>query len=78
MNSDKLVITFPSTHYALKAEKVLEEAGFTTELIPVPRELSSSCGLALPILEEEEDRAVEILRKNQVQTEGIHLWMGRK
>ncbi|MBU0566452.1 DUF3343 domain-containing protein [bacterium] len=78
MNSDKLVITFPSTHYALKAEKVLEEAGLEIELIPVPRELSSSCGLAIPILEEEEAKAVEILRENQVETEGVHLWMGRK
>ena len=78
MNSDKLVITFPSTHYALKAEKVLEEAGLEIELIPVPRELSSSCGLAIPILEEEEDKAVEILRENRVETEGVHLWMGRK
>lgn len=77
MNSDKLVITFPSTHYALKAEKVLEEAGLEIELIPVPRELSSSCGLAIPILEEEEAKAVEILRENQVETEGVHLWMGR-
>jgi len=77
MNSDKLVITFSSTHYALKAEKVLEEAGLEIELIPVPRELSSSCGLAIPILEEEEDKAVEVLRENQVETEGVHLWMGR-
>jgi len=77
MNSDKLVITFPSTHYALKAEKVLEEAGLEIELIPVPRELSSSCGLAITILEEEEDKAVEILRENRVETEGVHLWMGR-
>lgn len=77
MNSDKLVITFPSTHYALKAEKVLEEAGVAIELIPVPRELSSSCGLALPILEEEEDRVVEILRENRVEIEGVHLWMGQ-
>ena len=77
MNSDKLVITFPSTHYALKAEKVLKGAGLEIEVIPVPRELSSSCGLAIPILEEEEDKALDILRENRVETEGVHLWMGR-
>jgi len=40
------VLTFSSTHAALKAEKRLKEKGMVGELVPVPREISASCGLA--------------------------------
>lgn len=47
MAQDLWVITFPSVHNALRAEKVLKAAGIAVALIPVPRELSGSCeGLA--------------------------------
>ena len=41
------LITFPSTHDAMRAEKMLLQAGFQVTLLPVPREISGDCGLAL-------------------------------
>jgi hypothetical protein len=41
------VVIFNSIHRVLKAEKILKQAGVDFLLIPVPRQLTSDCGLAL-------------------------------
>jgi len=41
------VILFKSVSYALKAEKILKACGFPHKLIPVPKEISSDCGICL-------------------------------
>lgn len=41
------VAIFHSIHKVLKAEKLLKQAGVRFLLIPVPRQLTSDCGLAL-------------------------------
>ncbi|MCG0278199.1 MAG: DUF3343 domain-containing protein [Thermanaeromonas sp.] len=56
------LFTFPSTHQALKAEKVLQAAGLEGRLLPMPREISSLCGLALQVDRAEEDRALALLK----------------
>jgi len=38
--------TFDTTHMALRFEKVCRQAGLAVKIVPVPRELSASCGLA--------------------------------
>lgn len=58
------LFTFPSTYYALRAEKLMQEAGLAARLIPVPRALSSSCGLALEIATADEEAAMVILGAN--------------
>jgi hypothetical protein len=42
-----LVAIFHSIHKVMKAEQILKRAGCDILLIPVPRELSSDCGLAI-------------------------------
>ena len=39
------VFLFPSVSHVLKAEKCLKERGIDHKLIPVPREVSSDCGV---------------------------------
>ncbi len=41
------VAIFHSIHRVMKAEKLLKLAGLDILLIPVPRQLSSDCGLAV-------------------------------
>ncbi|MCX7635246.1 MAG: DUF3343 domain-containing protein [Syntrophales bacterium] len=43
------VLLFPSVSHVLKAEKILKEAGLPFKLVPVPRHLSSDCGVCLRI-----------------------------
>lgn len=41
------VALFHSVSHALRAEKVAKAAGLACKLIPVPRHLSSDCGVCL-------------------------------
>jgi hypothetical protein len=43
----RLIVTFRSSHAALRAERTLMERGACVELIPVPREIASECGFCL-------------------------------
>lgn len=36
-----------SIHHVLKAEKLLLEKGLSHDVVPVPREISGDCGMAL-------------------------------
>ena len=44
---DYTVALFYSTSGAIRGEKLAKEAGLTVKLIPVPRHLSSDCGVCL-------------------------------
>ena len=68
----RCIITFFTVHQALRAEKVLMEAGFAISMIPVPREISSDCGVALAFECEEEEKVKKILESNLVKIESIH------
>lgn len=46
------LLTFESTHQAIHYEKLLKDQ-FAVELIPTPREISASCGLALQFQKED-------------------------
>ena len=59
-----IVFLFPSVSYTLKAEKILKAAGIAHKLIPVPRHISSDCGVCLRIMEEQQDRVATALRNN--------------
>ncbi len=43
------LVTFFSTHHALKAEKILKKELAEIDLIPTPREISSECGFSVLI-----------------------------
>jgi hypothetical protein len=41
------IMLFKSVSYALKAEKILKEGNVPHKLIPVPKQISSDCGVCL-------------------------------
>ncbi len=43
------ILIFNSVHRVMKAEKLLKDANLDSKTIPVPRKLSSDCGLAIKI-----------------------------
>jgi len=67
------VILFSSTYFALRAEKKSKEKGLSVKLIPVPRHLSSDCGVCLRIPWEERETIHSLLEEGNVKVEGIHL-----
>jgi len=57
------VAIFNSVHKVMKAEKLLKLARIEMMLIPVPRELSSDCGLAIRFTEEAELQVFAVLEE---------------
>ncbi len=62
----KYVFLFESVHRVMKAEKLLKGKGIKIDLIPVPREISSDCGVAIELSAESEEKALLILRENRI------------
>lgn len=68
MDEYGVILTF-STGHAIRAENVLSRAGIETKMIPVPRHLSSDCGVALRIRNRDRDSALRTLEERGVQYE---------
>ena len=56
------VFLFPSVSHVLKAEKILKARGTPHKLIPVPRHVSSDCGVCLRVAVEQQELATEALQ----------------
>jgi hypothetical protein len=62
----KLLFLFQSTHSVIKAEKLCLAASIACNAVAVPREISSECGVALEIREEQKEAASALLAKNKI------------
>ena len=72
MSESQGVVLFPSVHFALQAEEVLQGKGFPFRLVPVPRHVSSDCGVCLRISWPDKEEILELLKKAGVKIEGVH------
>jgi hypothetical protein len=70
--SGSAVILFFTSNHAFHAEKLLGKAGILCKLVPVPRHLSSDCGVCARIDRDSMDAARQILESSKVQTQGYH------
>ena len=59
-------------HYVLKGERALKRAGVRFELIPVPREISSDCGMALEFSCQDRNRVEQLLAEEEMTVVGIY------
>lgn len=66
------VILVYSTSFALRAEKLLQKAGVGSKLIPVPRHLSSNCGVCVRIAQANRGAAQQALQRAGMEIEGIY------
>ena len=66
------VIIVYSTSHALRIEKLLQGISIPCKLIPVPRRISSDCGVCLRILRSDIDAASQVIEATSVEIEGIH------
>jgi hypothetical protein len=56
-----VVLLFNSVSHAMMAEKILKKEGVPHKLIPVPRHISSDCGVCLRIESEHEEKVRSLL-----------------
>ena len=62
----KFVVLFGSIHQVLRAEKFLNGKGIKIDLVPVPRELSSDCGVAIEMVLEPKGESLFLFEENQI------------
>lgn len=66
------IFVVPSASHATKGEAALGRAGVACALIPVPRTLSSQCGVCLRVDSSAREVAAEVLVAAQVRLDAIH------
>lgn len=66
------VVLFYSISSALHAEKLCKGKNVPVKLIPVPRHLSSDCGICLCFARQNDPEVRRILNEGKVEIEGIH------
>ena len=62
----KYIFLFESIHRVMKAEKILKGKRISADLIPVPREINSDCGVAVEVDLELGEEAWRVLEENRI------------
>lgn len=65
-----VIITFVSTTQAMAMESRGKKTGFEGRIIPVPREISASCGLAWKCSGQNQDTVEKYLSEEDLEYEG--------
>ena len=60
------VFLMGSIHLVMKAEKLLKGHGLQMDLIPVPREISSDCGVAVELASESREEALRLMAHHKI------------
>ena len=68
-----LIISFKTTTNAIAAEKFFLENELPGRIIPLPREVSSGCGLSWKAKPEEEELLVSALKDNGLAYNATHI-----
>ena len=68
---NRAVLLFESVSAVLVAEKILKERGIPHKLIPVPKHLSSDCGVCIRIDQQDRAQAEEALT-DKVKVTSVH------
>lgn len=65
-NEGKLIVLFRSTGEVMKAESALKEARLPVMLRPVPKHISSDCGVCIEFDPGIYENVVRVLNKNKI------------
>jgi hypothetical protein len=69
--SQYAVILVDSTSHAMRIERLLTQHQIECKLIPVPRQLSSDCGVCVRFLQSEREKVVQRLNDTGIEVQGI-------
>jgi hypothetical protein len=62
----KVLLLFQSTHDVIKAERVVRAEGFSVQVVPVPRSVSSECGMSLEVPFRSRNKVTRFLAKSGI------------
>jgi len=72
MSEETCVGTFHATYSVLKAEKILKRLGLKVKMIPVPRQISSNCGISIRFECRDLERIREAISSLEDDLEGFY------
>lgn len=70
--NDYYIAVFDSTHFALHFEKVIRNSGLKINIMPVPREITASCGISAKLETDEIDRVKEVALGENLKVSGYY------
>lgn len=65
------VLLFHATSHAMRVEKLLRDAGLACKLIPVPRHISSDCGVCIRVRHQDLEAARRVVEGSGVELKGV-------
>ena len=68
------LITFKSITFAMQFEKLMKSNSIEFKLIPVPRSISSSCGMCGKFDNNNKDIILELCDKNNIIYDNIYIF----
>ena len=72
MKDNYSVVIFYSTSAAIRAESLAQKVNLKVKLIPVPRHLSSDCGICLQFNNKDQQSIKEILVEKKIEYDDIY------
>lgn len=73
MSIEYAVVLVDSTSHALRIEKLLGNQGLSCKLIPVPRHLSSDCGVCVRIFQQDISTVQTLLHEQKITIQSIEV-----
>ena len=70
--NEMYIVSFNSTQYAMRADKLIRENNITSTTLPTPREITASCGISIRFLKEDLEKVSSILKNNSVEFKGLY------
>ncbi|MFQ5868518.1 MAG: DUF3343 domain-containing protein [Candidatus Zixiibacteriota bacterium] len=75
---EKALLLFQSVHEVLAAERHLKEVIPEIDVVPVPKELSSNCGVALEVVPERLKATIELLKRDGLKPQAVFAKLGEE
>ena len=66
------IVSFNSTHQAIKCDKIFEKNNMDYAVLPTPREITQSCGISIKFSIVNIDDIKKIMNENQIEYKGIY------
>ena len=70
--NEMYIVSFNSTHHAIRLDKLLGEASVRATTLPTPREITASCGISIRFLYEDIEKVKNTLVENNIEYKGIY------
>lgn len=69
----RYVLTFVSVRSVMKAGHLLKSEGVDVTIIPIPRKISSECGMAIEVQCDDIDKVKQLLVTNNCEATGVYI-----